>query len=57
MILQWNERVKTMEKGEQKFDYKALMNLEPKIKGTVTRRNEPNLDKMARAFYDLLIKK
>jgi hypothetical protein len=46
-----------MEKEEQKFDHKALMNLEMKIKGIVTRKNEPNLDRMARAFYDLLIRK
>ena len=30
------------------------MNMEMKIKGTVIENNKPNLDKMAKAFYDLL---
>ena len=36
-----------------KFDFKALMNHEPKTKINLTEKNKPNFDLMAEAFYKL----
>jgi hypothetical protein len=44
------------DKNEMLFDFKKLMNTKRKTKIIVTEKNKPNLDKMARAFYDLLKK-
>jgi hypothetical protein len=41
---------------EQKFDFNDLMNYKPTVKVIVKERNQPNLDKMAKAFFDLLRK-
>lgn len=40
----------------EKFDFAALINYEPKTKVVLTRLNEPNIDRMAKAFHDLLRK-
>jgi hypothetical protein len=48
--------VKRNEKGEILFDFKALMDHKPKTKIILTRKNEPNIDRMAEAFYKLLKK-
>jgi hypothetical protein len=40
-----------------KFDFNGLMNHKIKNKITLKRKNEPNLDRMADAFFKLLRKK
>lgn len=42
-------------KDTNKFDFKEIMKADTK-NIIVTRKNEPNLDKMAKAFYELLKK-
>jgi hypothetical protein len=37
-----------------KFNFKELMEHKPKVKVIVTEKNKPNIDKMAKAFYELL---
>lgn len=40
--------------NEKKFDFKGLLNYEPKNKIYVTEKNKPNFDIMAEAFFKLL---
>jgi hypothetical protein len=37
-----------------KFDFKELMNHQPKTKIIVTEKNQPNVDKWAKMIHELL---
>jgi hypothetical protein len=41
---------------EQKFDFNALWNYKPTMKVVVTRKNQPNLDKVAEVIHEMLKK-
>lgn len=51
-----NDRNDRNDEGELLFDFKKVMNYKRKVKIIVKEKNKPNIDRMARAFYDLLKK-